>query len=240
MIDLIPAIDLIDGKCVRLTKGDFNTKKIYSDDPVEMALRFEDHGFNRLHLVDLDGADQGRLKHLRILEKIAVKTGLVTDYGGGVKTLADANSIINAGAGMVCIGSMAVKDEDEFDRVLEKHGLDRVLLAADTKDDELVISGWKQQAGIPLMEFMEKMVKKKVAKILCTDVNKDGMLRGTSIELYERIMDEFPDLYLIASGGVSGIRDIEILEESSVPAVVFGKAFYEGRLLIEELKHFLH
>ncbi len=239
MIDLIPAIDLIDGKCVRLSKGDFSTKKIYSDDPVEMALRFEDHGFRRLHLVDLDGADQGRLKHLKILEKIAVRTGLQTDFGGGVKTLADADSIVNAGAYMICIGSMAVKNEGEFDKVLDKHGHHRVLLAADTKDDELMIAGWKKAAGIPVHDFIENMVKKKVTKILCTDVNKDGMLEGTSMKLYERIMDQFPDLYLIASGGVSGIRDIELLERSPVPAVVFGKAFYEGKLTLEDLREFL-
>jgi phosphoribosylformimino-5-aminoimidazole carboxamide ribotide isomerase len=239
MIDIIPAIDLIDGKCVRLSKGDFKSKKIYSDDPVDMAMRFEDHGFKRLHLVDLDGAEKGRMKHLKILEKIAVKTGLQTDFGGGVKSLSDVDSIINAGAFMACIGSMAVRNEEEFDRVLERFGEERLLLAADTKNGELMISGWKEGAGIPVLDFIGKMIRKNITRILCTDVNRDGMLEGTSMALYERIMEEFPDLYLIASGGVGGIKDIELLEKSSVPAVVFGKAYYEGKLKIDELKTFL-
>ncbi len=239
MIELIPAIDLMDGKCVRLSKGDFSTKKIYSADPVDMAMRFEDYGFKRLHLVDLDGAGRGRLKHLKILEKIAVKTGLQTDFGGGVQNMTDVRSIINAGAFMVCIGSMAVKDEEEFDRVRDYTGPEKIILAADTKDGELVISGWKESAGIEIIDFIEKMTGKGISMILCTDVNKDGMLQGTSLTLYERIMEKFPELYLIASGGVSGIKDIENLEKASVPAVVFGKAYYEGKLEIGDLKQYL-
>ena len=239
MIDLIPAIDLIDGKCVRLIKGDFKSKTIYSADPVDMAMRFCDYGFKRLHLVDLDGAERGRLKHLKILEKIAAKTGLQADFGGGVQNLSDVHAIINAGAFMVCIGSMAVKNEKEFDKVLDHFGQERIILAADTKDDELVISGWKETAGISVFDFIEKMTGKGVTSILCTDVNKDGMLGGTSLSLYESIMERFPELYLIASGGVSKISDIEMLEKSPVPAVVFGKAFYEGKLKIKELKHLL-
>jgi phosphoribosylformimino-5-aminoimidazole carboxamide ribotide isomerase len=240
MIDLIPAIDLMDGKCVRLSKGDFETKKIYSDDPVDMAKRFEDHGFKRLHLVDLDGAGQGRLKHLKILERIAVRTALQTDFGGGVQTLSDVNSIINAGAFMVCIGSMAVKDEEMFDLVIGQIGTDRVLLAADSRDGVLVMSGWKESAGIPIIEFIGSMTAKKVSNILCTDVNRDGMLEGTSVSLYEKIMEKHPGLYLIASGGVGGIKDIESLDRAAIPAVVFGKAFYEKRLKIEQLKHYIN
>ncbi len=239
MIELIPAIDLIDGKCVRLSKGKFESKKVYSADPVEMAIRFEDAGFRRLHLVDLDGADKGRLKHLKILEKIALKTDLLTDFGGGVKNLSDVRSIINAGAFMVCIGSTAVKNEPEFDEVLNIFGSERILLAADSKGDELVISGWKESAGIRLFDFLAEMIKKDVKRILCTDVNKDGMLEGTSVGLYEKILAEFPDLYLIASGGVSGVNDIEILENAEIPAVVFGKAWYEGKLKISDLKYFM-
>ncbi|MFP4366287.1 MAG: 1-(5-phosphoribosyl)-5-[(5-phosphoribosylamino)methylideneamino]imidazole-4-carboxamide isomerase [Bacteroidales bacterium] len=239
MIDIIPAIDLIDGKCVRLTKGDFNTKKVYSSDPVEMAAKFEDHGFKRLHLVDLDGANKGRLKHLKILEKIALKTSLETDFGGGVTSLSDVRSIINAGAFMVCVGSMAVKKEDEFDEVLNQFGPDKILLAADTKDDKLVISGWKESSGLDIFDFLEKMTNKDIKKVLCTDVNRDGMLEGTSIPLYKKIMKGFPDLYLIASGGVSGSGDIDMLDEAAIPAVVFGKAFYEGKLKIEDIKHYL-
>jgi phosphoribosylformimino-5-aminoimidazole carboxamide ribotide isomerase len=239
MIELIPAIDLIDGKCVRLSKGDFTKKTVYAADPVDMAMRFGDYGFKRLHLVDLEGAGKGRLKHLKILEKIAVKTELVIDFGGGVQNLYDAHSIINAGAMMVCIGSMAVKKECEFDEVLDQLGPERVLLAADAKDEKLVISGWKEEAGISLFEFIERMLDKDVSHILCTDVDKDGMLEGTSVTLYKRILERFPGLFLIASGGVSGISDIELLECSAVPAVVFGKAFYEGKILIQELKHFI-
>ncbi len=239
MIELIPAIDLIDGKCVRLVKGDFTRKTIYSEDPVDMAKIFEDNGFRRLHLVDLEGAGKGRLKHLKILEKIAVRTDLVIDFGGGVKEITDVRSIIDAGASMVCIGSMAVKSEHEFDKVLDRFSPNKILLAADARDERLVISGWKEEAGVPLFDFLERMQDKGVSRILCTDVEKDGMLEGTSINLYERIIEKFPELFLIASGGVSGISDIEMLERSDVHAVVFGKAFYEGKLKIEELKHFL-
>jgi phosphoribosylformimino-5-aminoimidazole carboxamide ribotide isomerase len=239
MIDLIPAIDLMGGKCVRLSKGDFNTSKVYSSDPVDMALRFEGNGFKRLHLVDLDGADQGRLKHLRILEKIAVRTKLLTDFGGGVKDLSDVRSIFNSGAAMVCIGSMAVRDEEAFGLALEQFGPDRTILAADAKEEQLVISGWKESAGISLMDFIDKMTARGITMILCTDVNRDGMLGGPSVNLYEKILERFPGLYLIASGGVSGIRDIELLERMAVPAVVFGKAFYEGKLLVDEMKQYL-
>lgn len=239
MIDLVPAIDLIDGKCVRLSKGDFTTKKIYTNNPVEMALRFEDEGFRRLHLVDLDGAGEGRLRHLRILEKIAARTTLTTDFGGGVQNIADVNSIFNAGAALVCIGSMAVKKKEEFEEILEKFTSERVLLAADARDGKLVISGWKENAEIDLFDFIEIMTRIGVSQILCTDVNKDGMLEGTSVDMYERVMERFPGLYLIASGGVGGIGDIEKLEKSAIPAVVFGKAYYEGKLKTEELKKYL-
>ncbi len=239
MIDIIPAIDLMDGKCVRLKKGDFSTKKIYSADPVDMAMRFEDSGFSRLHLVDLDGADRGRLRHLEVLERIAVKTRLQIDFGGGVQSLDDVRSILDYGAFMVCIGSMAVKKEDELDLVLSALGPDKILLAADTKDEQLLISGWKEAGNISVFDFLDKMLKKGIASVLCTDVDKDGMLEGISLKLYEKIMERYPGLYLIASGGVSDIADIGMLDRSPVPAVVFGKAFYEGRLTVEALKPFL-
>jgi phosphoribosylformimino-5-aminoimidazole carboxamide ribotide isomerase len=236
MIDIIPAIDLMDGKCVRLSKGDFNTKKVYKGEPVDMAMMFEDSGFKRLHLVDLDGAEGGRLRHLRILEQISVKTGLKIDFGGGIKSLADVRSVIDSGAFMVCIGSMAVKNETEFDLSLSTYGPQKILLAADAADEQLVISGWKEPGNISLFDFLEKMLERGITHVLCTDVNKDGMLEGTSIKLYEKIIERFPSLYLIASGGVSGIGDIEALEKASIPAVVFGKAFYEGKLTLKELK----
>jgi phosphoribosylformimino-5-aminoimidazole carboxamide ribotide isomerase len=236
MIDIIPAIDLMDGKCVRLSKGDFSTRKTYKGDPVDMAMMFEDSGFRRLHLVDLDGAEGGRLKHLKILDRISAKTGLLTDFGGGIKSMADVKSVMDSGAFMVCIGSMAVKNETEFDLVIEKYGTGKILLAADADQEQLVISGWKEKGNISLFEFLDKMLEKGIKHVLCTDINKDGMLGGTSVKLYEKIMEKYPSLYLIASGGVSGIGDIETLEKSSIPAVVFGKAFYEGKMTVEELK----
>jgi phosphoribosylformimino-5-aminoimidazole carboxamide ribotide isomerase len=239
MIDIIPAIDLMDGKCVRLSKGDFSTRKTYKGDPVDMARLFEDSGFARLHLVDLDGAKTGRIRHLKVMERIAVKTRLLIDYGGGIQSLGDVQSVMDYGAFMVCIGSMAVKKEDELDLVLGTYGPDKVLLAADSAGENIVISGWKEPVGISIFDFLVKMVEKGITKVLCTDVDKDGMLEGTSIKLYERIMEKYPSLYLIASGGVSGTGDIEALERSSIPAVVFGKAFYEGKLKLEELRHFL-
>jgi phosphoribosylformimino-5-aminoimidazole carboxamide ribotide isomerase len=239
MIDIIPAIDLMDGKCVRLSKGDFSTRKTYGGDPVDMARMFEDSGFNRLHLVDLDGAAGGRLRHLKILEQISLKTGLKTDFGGGIQSLADVRSVLSSGAFMVCIGSMALKKEDEFDLVLDTYKPQKVLLAADAAEEQLVISGWQEPGNISLFDFLDKMLEKGINHVLCTDVNKDGMLQGTSLRLYERIMERYPALYLIASGGVSGPGDIEALADASIPAVVFGKAFYEGKLTIEQLKSFI-
>ncbi len=239
MIQLIPAIDLMDGKCVRLSKGDFNTKKVYSSDPVDVAMQFEDHGFKQLHLVDLEGAGEGRLKHLKVLEKIAARTGLLTDFGGGVKNISDVRSIFSAGAIKVCIGSMAVKMEEEFDKVLDHYGPAKILLAADAREEKLVISGWKENAGVSIFDYIERMIGKGISDILCTDVDKDGMLGGTSVDLYERILEKYSGLRLIASGGVSGIKDIEELDRSAVPAVVFGKSFYEGKLTIEEMKPYI-
>ncbi len=239
MIQLIPAIDLIDGKCVRLVKGDFNLKTVYHDDPVDVAKRFEDTGFRRLHIVDLEGAGQGRLMHLKIMEKIAVATGLVTDFGGGVKTYDDVRSIFNAGASMVCIGSMAVKNEEEFDNILKEFGGDRVMLAADARDEKLVISGWKEDAGISLFDFIGKMEKKGISSVLCTDVDRDGMLSGSSVKLYKEILDRFPGLFLVASGGIGSVSDIEALDEAGVPAVVFGKAWYDGKIGAADIKRFL-
>lgn len=239
MIDIIPAIDLMDGKCVRLSKGDFATKKIYSADPLDMAMLFEDAGFTRLHLVDLDGAREGRPRHLKMLERIAAGTGLRTDFGGGIKSAVDVRSVNDHGAYMVCIGSMAVKNEEEFDLVLSGFGSGKILLAADTKDEQLLISGWQEPGNISVFDFLDRMVEKGISSVLCTDVEKDGMLEGVSLKLYQKIMERHPDLYLVASGGVRGMADIEMLDGSGIPAVVFGKAFYEGHLKIEELKPYL-
>ncbi len=239
MIELIPAIDLIEGKCVRLEKGDFNSKTIYRDDPVDLAKKFEDLGFRRLHIVDLEGANKGRLTHLKVLEKISAKTALVTDFGGGIQDMADVRSIFSAGASMVCIGSMAVKKEGEFDSVLAEYTGDKILIAADARDEKIVISGWKEDAGIPLVEFIGKMIKKGISSVLCTDIDRDGMLSGTSVGLYKKIMENYPDLFLIASGGVGSAGDIGLLEESGIPAVVFGKAWYEGKIRYDDLKNFL-
>ncbi len=239
MIQLIPAIDLIDGKCVRLVKGDFRLKTVYHHDPVDVAKRFEDTGFRRLHIVDLEGAGKGRLMHLKIMEKIAAETRLVTDFGGGIKTCDDVRSIFNAGASMVCIGSMAVKNEEEFDAILNEFGGDKVMLAADARDKNLVISGWKEDAGISLFHFIDNMTKKDVSSVLCTDVDRDGMLSGSSVKLYKEILDSFPGLFLVASGGIGSVSDIEALDEAGVPAVVFGKAWYDGKIGAADIKRFL-
>jgi len=239
MIDIIPAIDLMDGRCVRLSKGDFATRKVYNADPLDMAKQFEDNGFSRLHLVDLDGAREGRPRHLKILERIAAGTGLRTDFGGGIKSADDVRSVVDHGAFMVCIGSMAVKDENEFDLVLSGFGPGKILLAADVKDEQLLISGWQEPGNVSLFEFLDRMLSKGISSVLCTDVDRDGMLEGVSLKLYEKIMERYPGLYLVASGGVSGMSDIEMLDRSAIPAVVFGKAFYEGLLKIEDLKNYL-
>lgn len=235
-IEPIPAIDLIDGKCVRLSKGDYSTKKVYNEDPVEVALEFENHGIRRLHLVDLDGAKAGHIINHKVLERIAAKTGLVIDFGGGLKSTDDLRIAFESGAQMVTGGSIAVKKPEEFERWIGQYGPDKIILGSDVKDRKIAISGWLETSDLELFPFLENYRSKGITQTICTDISKDGMLEGPANGLYRDILARFPDLYLIASGGVSKMADIEALQEAGVPAVIFGKAIYEGRIALKDLE----
>lgn len=232
---IIPAIDLIDGQCVRLTKGDYNTKKVYHADPVEMAKKFEGFGFDRLHLVDLDGAKIGKVINLPILEAICKETTLRVDFGGGVKTNEDIQHVFDAGAYQVNIGSLAVKDPLKVQGWIGQYGAEAIILGADAKDRRIAINGWLETSPLDLFDFIESYYKIGVRNVLCTDISKDGMMKGPAFKLYNEIMVRFPDLKLIASGGVSNIEDIKELKKNGIPSVVVGKAIYEGRLDLNEL-----
>ena len=239
MIELIPAIDVIDGKCVRLSQGDYQSKKVYNENPVEVAKMFEAYGIHRLHVVDLDGAASKHVVNYKVLETLAGQTSLVIDFGGGIKSDEDLHIAFESGAQMVTLGSIAVKEPDTFNRWMEVYGSERIILGADAKDGKIAVNGWLECSCLELMPFLDDYIKKGVAKVLCTDISRDGMLNGPSLELYKQIMEAHPDLHLIASGGISGMKDIEALNEAGIPAVVFGKAFYEGRITLQDLKAFL-
>lgn len=234
MIELIPAIDIIGGKCVRLTKGDYATKKEYGS-PVDMALLFRDHGFRRLHVVDLDGAKAKHVVNLKTLEEVVTKSGLVVDFGGGVKTDDDLRLAFNAGASLVTAGSIAVTEPERYLEWLSTYGPERLILGADARDGRISINGWLEDSTVTLTDFLARYMQAGTRNVLCTDISRDGMLQGPAIELYKDIMQVYPDCHLIASGGVSGIADIDRLEEAGIPAVVFGKAIYEGRIDLKEL-----
>ena len=234
-IELIPAIDLIDGKCVRLTQGDYSSQKVYNENPVEVAREFADYGIRRLHIVDLDGAKSQHVVNLQVVEQIRSATDLVIDFGGGVKSDADLQKAFDAGADMVTIGSLAVKQPETFLRWLDIFGASRIILGADVRNGLISINGWQEEDGEQLIPFVRKYVEKGVVQVLCTDISKDGMLQGPAIELYRQVLSSFPDLHLIASGDVSSIDDIKALDEAGVPAVVFGKAIYEGKIKLSDL-----
>lgn len=238
MIELIPAIDLIDGKCVRLTQGDYSTKKIYNEDPLEVAKIFEDHGIRRLHVVDLDGAREGRIINYRTLERIASRTSLIIDFGGGLKQENDLEIAFESGAQMVTGGSIAVKKPEIFTSWIKKFGSEKIILGADAKDKKIAISGWEETTDKELIPFIQDYYDKGITKTICTDICKDGMLQGPSIELYQEIREMIPFIYIIASGGVSSIEDIEKLIEAKIPAVIFGKAIYEGKIQLKDLIKF--
>jgi phosphoribosylformimino-5-aminoimidazole carboxamide ribotide isomerase len=237
-MEIIPAIDIIEGKCVRLTKGDYNTKKIYNESPLEVAKQFEDAGLTRLHLVDLDGAKAGEVKNWKVLEAIAARTQLTIDFGGGVKTEKDVSIILNSGGAMVTIGSLAIKDETTFVSWFEKWGAEKFLLGADVKDERITVGGWLETTDIWIYDFIEKYFEKGVRQIFCTDVAKDGALEGPSIELYKNIVSKFPQLHFIASGGVSTLDDVHQLNDIGCNGVIIGKAIYEGRVPLSQLKRF--
>ncbi len=239
MIEFIPAIDIIDGKCVRLSQGKYDSQKVYNENPVEVAKEFEAYGISRLHVVDLDGAASHHVVNYRVLDRIASQTSLIIDFGGGVKSDEDLVIAFDNGAQMVTLGSIAVKQPELFCQWLEKYGEEKIILGADVKDNKIAISGWKEESTQELMPFLKNYIEKGINKVLCTDISRDGMLEGPSIPLYKDIMAAFPDIHLIASGGVSSIDDILKLHESGIPAVVVGKALYEGKISLRELSRYL-
>ncbi|HEY4060795.1 MAG TPA: 1-(5-phosphoribosyl)-5-[(5-phosphoribosylamino)methylideneamino]imidazole-4-carboxamide isomerase [Puia sp.] len=234
-MEIIPAIDIIDGKCVRLTQGDYAQKKIYNENPLEVAVAFEGSGLRRLHLVDLDGAKAGAVKNWKVLEMIAGKTGLVIDFGGGIKTAKDVEIVFNSGAALATVGSIAVKDGPLFVSWLQEYGAGRFLLGADVKDEKIAVGGWLETTDRWIYDFIQEYMEKGVRQLFCTDVSKDGLLEGPSLELYQNIVAKFPELHFIASGGVSGMDDVYQLEDIGCKGVIIGKAIYEGRITLKEL-----
>ena len=239
MIEIIPAIDIIDGKCVRLTQGNYTQKTVYNENPLEVAKMFADAGIKRLHLVDLDGAKAQHIVNYQTLEHITSKTRLIVDFGGGLKTDDDLRIAFECGASMITGGSIAVKNSEVFLNWIKKYGNQKLILGADVKEEKIAVSGWLEDTDYEILPFIEKYVSKGIDKVICTDISKDGMLEGVSLLLYEKILRSFPQLYLIASGGVSCLEDIEKLEQSKIPAVIFGKAIYEGKIKLKELEKFL-
>lgn len=235
MIELIPAIDLIDGKCVRLTKGDYDQKTIYNEDPVSQAMEFQRLGFRRLHIVDLDGAKSKHIVNDAVLKAITQATDLIVDFGGGIKSTEDIEKAFMAGAHMATIGSVAVTEPELFMGWLRKYGAEKIILGADVRNGMVSINGWKEDSSEALLPFLEKYVNAGVRNVLCTEISKDGTLAGPATELYHKVMAQYPHLHLIASGGVSCNADIQQLDENGIPAVVFGKAYYEGKIDIKEL-----
>ena len=235
MIELIPAIDIISGQCVRLTKGDYDQKTVYRDSPTEVAQEFESFGFKRLHVVDLDGAKSKHIVNTDVLRQIVLQTHLCVDFGGGIKTDDDIETAFANGAEMVTVGSIAVTNPDLFISWLQIYGADRLILGADVRNGKISINGWKEDSTEDLLPFLKKYIDAGVKNVLCTEISKDGTLQGPAINLYKRVMQEYPDLHLIASGGVSSIDDIRALDAAGIPAVVFGKAIYEGKIDLHEL-----
>ncbi|MBL7752253.1 MAG: 1-(5-phosphoribosyl)-5-[(5-phosphoribosylamino)methylideneamino]imidazole-4-carboxamide isomerase [Chitinophagaceae bacterium] len=237
-MEIIPAIDIIEGKCVRLTEGDYTQKKVYNENPLEVALRFEDAGLTRLHLVDLDGAKAGAVKNWKVLEQLAGKTKLQIDFGGGLKKEEDVRIVFNSGAQWATVGSLAVKGEDIFTGWLTQFGADKFLLGADVKNEKIAIGGWLETTEIWVYDLIEKYIQKGITQLFCTDVSKDGRLEGPAVELYKNIVSKFPSLYFIASGGVSSMADLDALQEAGCRAAIVGKAIYENRITLEDLKRF--
>jgi len=237
-MQLIPAIDIIEGKCVRLTEGDYAQKIIYNEDPLEVAKTFEGIGLKRLHLVDLDGAKAGEVVNWKVLEKIANKTGLTIDFGGGIKTEATLKTVLNTGATFATIGSLAVKSPLVFEEWLSRFGAQTFLLGADVYEEKIAIGGWIEKTNIDIIAFVQSYMNKGVSQIFCTDIQKDGKLQGPSIELYKKIIKQFPTLQLIASGGVSQLLDLEALRTIGCSGAIVGKAIYENKISLKQLSDF--
>ncbi|MCB9290873.1 MAG: 1-(5-phosphoribosyl)-5-[(5-phosphoribosylamino)methylideneamino]imidazole-4-carboxamide isomerase [Lewinellaceae bacterium] len=235
MMEIIPAIDLIDGKCVRLTEGDYTQKKVYNEDPLEVAKEFEAHGIRRLHLVDLDGARAQHIVNHKVLERIATHTNLLIDFGGGLKSDEDVRIAFESGARQVTGGTVAVKNPELFLGWLERYGPERLILGADVKDGKVAVSGWQEQSELELFAFLEGYLQKGIRYSICTDISKDGRLEGSALELYKSLIARFPELKLIASGGVTTIDEVHALREAGCYGAIIGKAIYEGRIRLQEL-----
>jgi len=235
---IIPAIDIIDGKCVRLTKGDYDQKKVYNDSPLEVAKEFEDYGIKRLHLVDLDGAKASHIVNYKVLESIANKTNLAIDFGGGIKTDEDIRIAFDAGAAQITGGSIAVKNPEIFKGWLKSYGSEKIILGADVKKEKIAINGWKEETSENLFDFIKGYQAEGAKYVICTDIDKDGVLQGPSIDLYKKIQEKFPEIQLVASGGVTTMKDVEELKEMNVFGAIIGKAIYEGRISLKEIEQY--
>ena len=234
-MEIVPAIDIIDGKCVRLSKGDYNAQKTYSDSPLDVALRFQDAGIKRLHLVDLDGARSKHIVNYPVLEAITNHTDLTVDFGGGIKSTSDLETALGCGAAMVTVGSTAVTDPDLMQKWIEDFGQEHIILGADARDGKISVNGWKEDSVLTLSGFIRDYMNKGITQVLCTDINRDGMLQGPAVQLYRSLLKEFPGIKLIASGGVSSVQDLMDLKEAGLPAAIVGKAYYEGRITLDQL-----
>ena len=237
-MNIIPAIDIIDGKCVRLTQGDYSQKKVYDDNPVDVAKRFEDHGFRYLHVVDLDGAKSKHIVNIKVLENITRATGLIVDFGGGVKTAKDIERAYKAGASKITGGSIAVREPELFGEWIIQYGPDKIILGADVKGRHIAVGGWLDTSDQDIISFLKYYTRKGIKFIICTDISRDGVLEGPAIELYKELMSEFPGINLIASGGVGSIEDVEELQKTGVWGVIIGKAIYENRVALHDLVKF--
>lgn len=232
---IVPAIDIIDGKCVRLTMGDYSQKKTYNENPLEVAKSFEDAGLKYLHLVDLDGAKSNKVVNLPVLQSIVRETNLIVDFGGGVKSTEALEMVLEAGANQVTVGSMAVKSPELFFEWLEKYGIEKLILGADVRNEMISINGWKEDSNITIYEFLKNYASQGVKHVVCTDISKDGMLAGSSMELYKKLLEEFPSIELIASGGVTTIEEVMELKTAGLAGAIIGKAIYEGNITIDQL-----
>lgn len=239
MIEIIPAIDIIEGKCVRLSQGDYSQKKVYNEHPLEVAKQFQDNGITRLHMVDLDGAKSNRIINYKVLEQVAANTNLIIDFGGGLKSDQDLKIAFNSGAHMITGGSIAVKNPDVFTGWIQYYGADKIILGADVKDENIAVSGWQESTTIGLFEFLQEYTEKGITKTICTDISKDGMMQGPSTDLYVRMKQQLPQVYVIASGGVSRMQDIVDLHNAGIDAVITGKAIYEGAISLDEIARYI-
>ena len=238
-IELIPAIDIIEGKCVRLTKGEYSSQKTYSENPLEIAKQLEDIGVKRLHMVDLDGAKSKHIVNHKVLETIANSTSLKIDFGGGIKSDADVHTAFDSGASLVTIGSVASTSPELFMSWIDKYGTDKIILGADVRNGMISINGWKEDSQYSLFDFLDKYIEAGIINILCTEISRDGMLEGPATDLYKEIMQRYPNINLIASGGISCMKDIEVLDDNGIPSVVFGKVMYEERISMADIRNWL-